>query len=333
MLLDNIKLSGKDAYLLANRTAAGGGSINLGGANPQKGITPEIGKGEVLEISGIFLHIESGADLLPLFSRQSNKLVSVDVKKEMFPELFKDPYKHRVHTISGYDDFNRGAFENLRVMEVDGYPTLVSEGTQPCKWISAIYQFPRQFTIDSAAWYIPTSKLTPKDGFSYELKMHIWNNDHIQQPASHIIVLASTGTKPDADRIKDNIQPHAKNIKAYQMEFNATVNFDTYFRERQVGNNDTQSTGRPLLRAINLLEMVEPVYDFYSLEELMAASAKYEFFQERDQELKGMTLALIATAALEENEEYSITVHSDKFKIFQARLAAELKLKPPAIDK
>src|SRR5690242_9687981 len=112
MILDTIKLSGAEAYLRRN------GEINLGtpGSETRRakiGAHAAVGAGTLVELSGILFHVE-GTDLLPLFQRQNDPLVSIDVVKEMYPGLRKDPYTHRVHTLGGYEDFNRSELENLR---------------------------------------------------------------------------------------------------------------------------------------------------------------------------------------------------------------------------
>lgn len=334
MILDTIKLSGEKAYLRQN------GEINLGAPDSAKtGVHDHVGKGTLMELSGIFIQIE-GPDLLPLFQRGDAPLLSIDVVKEMFPELKKDPYKHRVHTIGGYDDFNRSQLQNLRVIEVDGYPTLVSAGENPCKWTSPLYQFSQPFTFDSAAWYLPTSKLTPKDGFAYDLTLHFWkSNEALDQPAPNKVVLASANTAPDADRTRDAIDSQAAGIVAYQLELNATVKHDTYLKERSIGDDDKRTMGRPLLRSVSLLEVTSPRYDFYSLQELITASATHHLFEEQNSKLTKLSAAIYISAALEEGESVSLTVHNDdlpeanKFTYVDARLAAEVKLKPPVVDK
>lgn len=341
MILDIIKLSGENAYLRNN------GDVNLADPNPSNpsdriaktGTHTDVGKGMLIEVSGIFIQIE-GDDLLPLFQRQNSPILSIEVTKEIFPGLKKDPYEHRVHTIGGYDDFNRSTLVNLRVMEVDGYPTLVSVETSPCKWLSPVYQFSQPFALDSAAWYLPSAKLTPKDGFSYNLILHYWKSgEPLNQPSQHLVPLAADHTLPNAGRFVDGIYATANNIIAYQLEFNATVKHDTYLKERAVGGDSNESLGRPLLKNVNLLEVTQPRYDFYSLQELIIASAAHHFFEEHGSRLKKINVAVYITAALEEGESISITVYnneipaSNKLNYVDARLAAEVKLKPPVIDK
>ena len=123
MIIDRIQLSGLDAYFQDPNNP---GQINLGGQNPLTARTRTLGKGKQLEISGIELLIESSNDLTDLFNFQSSPLFSITVMKEMFPALFANPFKHRTHTISGFEDFKRGTFENARAMDIDGVPTIVS---------------------------------------------------------------------------------------------------------------------------------------------------------------------------------------------------------------
>ncbi|VVB95465.1 Uncharacterised protein [uncultured archaeon] len=348
MMLDTIKLSGLDAYLKADSDDSDPTNrINLSRDTTRlTGVCLTVGKGQLMEISGIFIQIE-GTDLVPLFQRQQEPLISIEVKKEMFPGLFSDPYQHRVHTIAGFDDFNRGVLENLKVMDVDGYPTLVSFGSLPCKWTSAIYQFPHPFTVDAAAWYLPTSKQTPPDGFKYSIKLNFWKADEkLDQAAQHSILLAGIDTKPTADRFIDDLDICLDSadvlpvdIIAYQIEFNATVNYDTYLKEYLVGLENKESMGRPLLRSVNLLEKVTPAYEFYSLNELINSSAAHQFFEERQGKLKKINATIYITAALEKDEAISLMVHNDtlprtkKLAYVDARLDGEIRLKPPVIEK
>jgi hypothetical protein len=339
MILDSIKLSGRDAYLLSE------GEVNLADPAPvanqraRTGTHDAVGKGMLVEVSGIFFQIE-GEDLLPLFQKQSYPIISIEVLKEMFPGLKKDPYKHRVHTVGGYDDFNRSSLKNLRAMEVDGYPTLVSVGNDVCNWTSPLYSFSKKFTIDSGAWYLPSAKLTPKEGFSYSMELHFWRlGDSIDQPAPHSVSLAASGTGPDSERWVKGIDATVRDVIAYQLEFEANVKHDTYLKERTIGSAVQESLGRPLLRTVSLLEVTAPRYDFYSLQELITASATQHLFEEHDGKLKKINATLYLTAALEEGESISVTVNNNKIPAankltyVDARLAGEVKLRPPVIDK
>src|SRR4051812_12955297 len=121
MIIDRISLAGLDAYLLdSDPTKASDPNLASTPANYQgnhTGVLKTFGEGRWLETNSLYIHLEA-ADLSPLFSRQPQPLLRLNVNKEMFPRLYADPYKHRVHTVGGYEDLERGKSENVRVMEV-----------------------------------------------------------------------------------------------------------------------------------------------------------------------------------------------------------------------
>src|SRR5262245_42912500 len=126
MVLDNITLSGLAAYLKDSND-----DINLVSAASNKGSSPVLGRGIVLDVSGISLLFVSD-DIYGLFARGNAPIIDIEVMKEMVPGLFKDPYRHRVHLLGGNDDFNRGVFTNCKLQDVEGYATIVSMGTDSC---------------------------------------------------------------------------------------------------------------------------------------------------------------------------------------------------------
>jgi hypothetical protein len=117
---------------------------------PREGRSLSIGEGMLVDLSSLTLQIER-PNLLDIYNRQAQPIFSVEVVKEMFPGLFSDPYSHRVHRLGGFDDFNRGTLTDLRAMEVEGVPTLVSVGgVQESRWRSAVYKMPRPLIFDAA---------------------------------------------------------------------------------------------------------------------------------------------------------------------------------------
>ena len=146
MIIDKIQLAGLEAYF---KDPNNYGQINLAGQVTSR--TKPLGKGKQLEISAIELLIESDSDLTDLFNFQSNPLFSITVMKEMFPALFADPFRHRVHNIGGFEDFKRGTLENAKAMDIDGIPTIVSMGTGICKWTSPLYPMPEPVTLNHAS--------------------------------------------------------------------------------------------------------------------------------------------------------------------------------------
>ena len=128
MIIDRTQLAGHRAYFKGSNNR-----INLAGQRSQ---SQPLGKGKQVDISGIEILIESETDLGGLFKFDQGvdtpPLFSITVMKEMFPQVFADPFAHRVHNISGFEDFKRGELVNGKVMDVDGVPTIVSVGTDPC---------------------------------------------------------------------------------------------------------------------------------------------------------------------------------------------------------
>lgn len=357
MIIDQMSLSGKEAYLVdfrdtENFNLARPSISSVPADKPWTGRSPVLKEGKVLEVSGIDLTIVagSGQNLLDQLPRQREPRISVAVAKEMFPGLYKDPYRHRVHNVSGYEDFKRGNLTALRVMEVEGVPTLVSTGSASCRWISGIYKMPEEnadgtkgITIGAAAWNLATSKKTPADGFDYDLILRYWQNGQANVQEEFLIGTDRNTPhqgKPDHDRFKDNLAGKLTNVTAYQIEFGADVNYDAYLREFHTGPQNAESLGRPLLQAVNILEEVAPAHDFYSLHELLLKSADYHLFEEQNGPPRRLTVSLDITATLSADEEgnyerLSLTVHPDYATILDylsARLDARVYLRPPMAD-
>lgn len=326
MIIDTIQIASLEAYFRHPET----GALSLASAVPVTARTKALTKGKQRQITALHLLIEA-ADLHPLFHRPEPPdvapLFSITVMKEMFPGLFADPFRHRVHNIAGFEDFKRGVLVNGKVIDVEGIPTIVSVGTGGCKWTSPIYPMPEAIALDAVSWELATSRLTPQSSFTHSLRLNVWVEG---QPIDPIDL--AVNYEPNAPRLRR--LAGLSSLTAYQIVFEASVTDDSYIHEKHtpLGN---ESIGRPLLRAVNLLEPVAPVYDFYSLHELLAVATDYHLFEADGQPLRKMlaTLDLSATLVFSENQkvegestdfEYiELKIQSDGFSAFQARLEIE----------
>ncbi|HSK72860.1 MAG TPA: hypothetical protein VK892_14255 [Pyrinomonadaceae bacterium] len=331
MIIDRIQLAGKDAYF---KNGADKTNLVVGATSR----TASLAKGKQWEISAIELLIESTGDLTDLFNFQESPLLSITVMKEMFPMLFADPFRHRVHTVAGFDDFKRGTIENGKVLDVEGIPTIVSVGTEDCKWKSPLYQMPEPISLAHASWELAASRKTPRENFKYSLSLEIFdaNQNSIQ------IVSLANNLDPTKPRKAENLA--LPSAAFYQIEFTAKVLKDASIHEKHtmlVG----ESIGTPLLRAVNLLEPVNSIYDIHSLQELLSLSSEYHLFEFQGQPLKKMiaTLDLSATLVHSENQHIEnddlydpksrfefveIVVKSDVFSNVEAKLVGEELVKP-----
>jgi hypothetical protein len=225
MIIDRIQLSGLNAYF---QDLNNPGQVNLSGPTPLTARTMPLGKGKQLEISAIELLIESSNSLLDLFKFQSSPLFSVTVMKEMFPTLFADPFKYRIHTIAGFDDFKRGTFENARVMDIDGIPTIVSVGTDTSRWISPLYEMPEPIPLAHAAWELAASRKTLPENFQYNLKIEIFDAN---QQSIQTFDLANN-FDPTNPRKVENL--NLQGVSFYRLEFTANVKKDASIVRIQV---------------------------------------------------------------------------------------------------
>lgn len=325
MLVDQTPLSGLAAYL------RDGDRLNLGGDSPASARTPVIGKGVVWDVTSLDLFIEAD-DLLWLFSRRDEPLLSIEVHKELFPSLFADPYSHRVHTIGGFDDFTKGTHTGLRVMEVDGHPTLVTQGTTENLWMSPVYQFDQPFRLHSAAWDPGSSRLASGDGLEYSILLHLWKQGEETGGAAPTVIDLAADLDAAAERMKEGLGNAGADIVAYRIEFRATVTHDTYFHEHHLaGNDDGRTMGRPVLRSINLLERREPTLSFHSLRELLRASNGYHFLDE-NAPAERLTANIDLSAALSEGEYIRLSVHHNGFRRVEARMDATIHMRPPVTE-
>jgi len=298
MIIDRIQLAGKEAYF-----QDGAGGLNIAG---QTARTADLGKGKQLEVSAIELLIDSDNDLTDLFNYQSNPLISITVMKEMFPALFDDPFRHRVHTIAGFDDFNNGKFENCKAMDVEGIPTVVSLGTDTCLWTSPRYKMPESTKIDHAGWELAASRKTPKENFVYTITLNAFDGGGSPITSTEI----ATALDPTAPRLFENLS--LDNVRAYELKFKAEVKRDAALYEKHttlIG----ESIGTPLLRAINLLEPIETIYKFHSLQELLSRSSEYHLFEFQGQPISKMIATLDLSATLVCSEQQNVSANRFEF--------------------
>jgi hypothetical protein len=341
MIIDKIQLAGPETYF---KDPANPGQINLAGQVTSR--TKPLGKGEQLEISAIEMLIEADGDLRDLLNFQSSPLLSITVMKEMFPALFAEPFRHRVHNISGFEDFKRGALQNAKVMDIDGVPTIVSIGTGICKWTSPLYPVPAPVTLNHASWELAASRKTPPENFKYSLKLSTFDVGQNLIQTLYLTNFLNPAQPGDLDPTKrrNAINFDLRNVRFYQIEFSADVRRDTSLYEKHstvIG----ESIGTPLLRAVNLLEAVDSIYDVYSLQELLSRSSDYHLFEFQGQPIKKMLVSLDLSATLVHSEYQTIansdpndpnslyefveiSVLTDKFSNIEARVIGETLVRP-----
>jgi hypothetical protein len=342
MIIDRSRLAGLDAYF---RRPSGGASLNLGGPAPATARTRALGDGMQLEVRGLRLTLAAG-DLVALLARTdvasltSEPLFRVTVVKEMFPGLLSDPYRHRVHAVAGFEDFTRGTTSHCRPMEVDGIATLVSTGTDEARWTSPVYRMPAPVTFDAAAWDLATTRLTPSDGFTYTIELAVWDNATATDVPPTATVALATNAAPPAGRfitglgslLVDASTGAAITVEAYRLTFRAIVRHDAYLAERHQPVL-AESLGRPLLRAIHLLEPIEGAYDVYSIGEMLQHASEYYLPEVADGVVTHLTAMLDLPATLvgtaSHDEFIEIDVRYDGFDRFEAMLDADVLVRPP----
>lgn len=320
MIIDEIVLSGQAAYL----KAADDRVVILPG---ETGSSRPVGEGEAVDVDGIDLLL-TVEDARKLFPRRDGPLFRIEVKKEMFPNLYLDPYEHRVLQLSGFEDLRRLVETNMILMEIDGLATLVSPGDQAqCRWRSARYPLPGLVQIDAAAWDLAASTLTPEDNFRYDVTLHYWEKGHedLQEGAEQTLVLTQQPSSPRAPRHKVLDRP--LEIVGYRFEFAATVQYDARLAERHGKIEGGRSLGTPLLQALYLLERTPRTHEFRSLQEVIAAASSYQLL-DPEPPLSLMTVSLQLEATLTEGEEISLEVMSDEIKQIEARLNAMVRRRP-----
>jgi hypothetical protein len=225
---------------------------------------------------------------------QPAPLFRISLVKEMFPGLFADPYRHRVHNVAGFMDFNAGRFTNARVLEIDGIPTIVSTGQEECHWVSQECELPESISIDALAWELATSKLSPPTSFSYEIGLVIRD---ARSGADLDVVIDNGGEMFPANAPRARAGLNFRNVGSFWVSLRARVFEDSYLTERHLpGINE--NVGRPLLRAINVLEPVQSIYEINSLMELQSLCSEFRFFDTPGPELTRLIATLDLNAVL-----------------------------------
>jgi hypothetical protein len=346
MIIDRTQLAGPDSYFRHPTS----GKIDLGTlggtVGPVTVRTRDLPDGKQLDVSGIQIFIQHH-DLQNLMQFQVDAagnrrpILRIKVVKEMFPGLFADPYSHRVHNVAGFLDFNAGTLTNGRVLDVDGVATIVSTGKEECVWVSKEYDLPEPISVSAIAWELAGTKLVPRDSFHYFIK--------ITSKDSSGFALSEINLGNSANRLAANATRAVEGlnnpgIKSFQITFGAKVFEDSYLMERHVPAFH-EKIGRPLLRAINLLEnLLEPVtsiYEIHSLNELQGLCSDFHLHETPGPQIKRLTatLDLAATVvssrnknivnniydALSRYEYIELAMLHDKFERFEARrVGAEL---------
>jgi hypothetical protein len=346
MITDQVILAGSDAYL---QPPDAPGTVNLASSGTTTARTPDLDDGVQLDITALRLTIEA-PNLAPLLSRTGGeeRFLSITVMKELFPGLYADPYRNRVHTIAGFEDFTRGTFINCRAMEIDGQPVLVSTGTGQTRWTSPIYPTPTGTTFDAAAWDLAAARLPPADGFSYSLALAVWTGPGPSGAPATTLQLAS-GVDQAAIRcveglssqFTDEITGNRLAVRAFQLEFTADVQQDAALSERDrlwVGTGELgmgESLGRPLLRAVHLLEPVKSCYDMAGLSELLRHCSDYTLFESTNGAMTHLSAALDLPVRLVRGSDLSeyleVSVAGDRFTALEAMLDATVLIRAPRI--
>ena len=304
--------------------------------------TEPLGFGKAYAISGISIQLEA-ADLRPLFGRQPVPILKVSVHKEMFPDLFAAPYEHRVHNISGYEDFNRGNYLSCKAIDVEGVPTIVSVGDgENCIWTSPVYQMPESIVIDKIAWDLAVSRLTPSVNFTYGLELRYWVTDlNPQNQRSHPVIIGANPTQ--ARNVAD--LGLSDTPVAYAIIFSATINSASNIYEAHA-TDPFDTLGAPLLRAVYIVEKIVPAfYEFYSLKELLDHCVDCHLFETPGPAITKLTATIALSALLVQSDnqraanaptsqaddyEYlELGVTQKYFTSFEARAVIRETITPP----
>jgi hypothetical protein len=330
MIIDRVRLAGDLAYLTDQ------GAIDLATSANGRGQSLPVGEGLGLELSGVHLLLRA-KDMHKLYARTAGDgkpLLAFAVTKEMFPEFFADPYAHRVHSIAGFEDFQRGFLQNMRAMEVEGKATLVSLGWGGCAWLSPIYRLPMPVPVRSMVWELASARLAPDEGFGYLLRLQTWHagQDPTTDTPTETQIAPATGSgvaRPSELRHRTGLD--LKDVIAYRVTFKADVQRDTDLLETQIGPDDGQPLGRPLLRAVHLLEPITSAFAFHSLHELEMRSSDFSFL-EPVLPLQTLTAFVALPALLVHREALALEVRAGVWELAEARLDAEVRVRPPVIS-
>jgi hypothetical protein len=320
MMIDEVTLAGPAAYL---RRVDGTTLLSSG----EVGVSEPVVRGESVDVDALDLYIETDDPLLDLFPRASTPLVSIELRKEVFPHYFLDPHAHRVHQVAGFEDFRSAEESSMYILEIDGIPTLLSPGDgTKSRWRSARYRLARPIVLDGLAWTLAGNRGSPPDAWSYQVWLHHWppgDNDMLASSRSTIELTAGAHDPSQARHLE---LPSPVEVGGYQLEFEADVQFDAALDERH-GDLPQQSVGTPLLQAIFLVERLEPVYALHSVHELIGLSSSHELLDPTPP-IRRMTARLNFPAILNEGEQVLVTVHSGAVRRCEARLDAAIRMRP-----
>jgi hypothetical protein len=322
MMIDQIALSGELAYL---RTSDGRISLAPG----DSGISAAVLEGEVVDVNAIDLLLEFD-DASLLVARGDAALMTVEISKEIFPDLYLDPHRHRIHQVAGYEDFRSAETSDFTIMETDGVPTLISPGTpELATWTSAKYALPRPMEVAAVAWTLATSKSTVRNAYSYDLALRFWpdgGSSSLPSSAAQSGLLTHDPHRPGDDRFFTFDNP-VKMI-GFQILFTASVIHDAAILERHSSTASERSLGTPLLQGVYLLEPRNSVYELFSVHEIIAQSSAFQFF-DPSPPLQRMYARLHLPAILTEGEKITVSVSDAGIKRCEARLDAVLRTRPP----
>jgi len=293
MIIDKIHISDKEAYIKNKKIDLSKGDFVFK--------TERLRRGEQLNIYGIQYLLE-GQDLSRLFQYSSGSLLldnsrplfQFGVVKEMFPKHYDDVFESRVYNIAGYKDFEEGIFTNCKVLEVEGIPTLVSMGNKECSWESKWYKTPRPIHVRNLVWELESSKLIPENSFSHKIELYLKVGDlsYARNPESvQPLIIDSTDLK------LNSITVDLSNIREFKIKYSAIILKDSNFHERILPNYNVP-IGRPLLRAINIIEKVESKYQINSLNELRNLSSDFEMITNLRGDILSITGVLDLSATL-----------------------------------
>lgn len=328
MIIDRTRLAGDAAYLTDE------GAINLALSQNHTGELEVKMRGMGIDVSGVRLLLRMrDQDLRSLYARSDvdgEPILSFFVTKELFPEFFADPYAHRVHTVAGFEDFQRGRSVNLRAMEVEGKATLVALDWGDCAWESPVYNLSEPMTLASAAWELASARLTPDDSFHYALGLQTWTAN--QDPAVDTpngVELVSAPAKPSDLRHRTGL--NLDDVIAYRVVFKAQVKRDSDLLEVQFVGDGLQG-GRPLLRAVHLLEPVQSPYVFSCLHELASQCNEFSFL-EPSLPLETLSVYVELPALLVHRESIRVAVQAGLWDVVEAQLDGEIRVRPPLVNR
>jgi hypothetical protein len=324
MIVDQVILAGDRARFLSG---VAGYDLSAAGAPAVIGPLPD---GSALEVTGVALTLQAD-DVESLVTRTGagSPLIAVGVTKEMFRGLFKDPYAHRVFTISGFEDFRRGTGTNVQAMEYEGHATLVSRGSGTVEWMSSRYQLPEAVEFTTAAWDVAASTATHPDAFRYSLQVSLW------EPGSDLTANPDTVAAVAADARPDSPM-HTEGVgrgNTVQIRFAAEVLYESYIHEQHPALGQDVSLGTPLLRSVHLFEAVPPAFTLMSLLELQVRSREFLLHRGRPNAAPNtVTAVLDLPCHLGRGESIQIEFRPGAFTRAEAWLVATSLTRPPVAE-